>query len=408
MKIKRFFAPDMRQAIRQVRQDQGADAVILSSRQVDGGVEIISAIDFDQGALSQMAGSPVERSEAPQRAPRESYEDLSPRGLHSERESAKAEVVWSQDPVIVEMRRGLQSMRDMLQGQMSQLAWGDLARREPARAQVIRRLGKLGFATRLAKDVASRLTKTGDVEEAWREALYLMAQQIPVASDDLVAEGGMVALVGPTGVGKTTTAAKLAARAALRHGRRQVAMVTADTYRIGAHKQLLTFGQILGVEVHAASSREELGEILKGLLDKKLVLIDTAGMSQRDIRLSEQLAMLQAGPQLVQTYLVLAANSQHLALDETVRTFRGARLDGSIVTKLDEATGLGSVLSVLVQHRLQVAYVSNGQRVPEDIRPARASDLVARAVTMMRQSGRHYDDESLESAYGGLAAHGVL
>lgn len=397
MKIKRFFAPDMRQAIRQVRQDQGPDAVILSSRQVDGGVEIISAIDFDQGAIRQMADGPLDRPAPAEPQPRDSYDDLAPRASGREPEPAKAEVVWSQDPAIVEMRRELQSMRDMLQGQISQLAWGDLARREPARAQVIRRLGKLGFAPRLAKDVASRVTKTGDVEEAWREALFLMAQQIPVAGDDLVAEGGMVALVGPTGVGKTTTAAKLAARAALRHGRRQVAMVTADTYRIGAHKQLLTFGQILGVEVHAASSRGELGEILKALLDKKLVLIDTAGMSQRDMRLTEQFGALGSVP-LIKTFLVASVTVQRSVFEEVVRAFGRVRLDGCILTKLDEAASLGDALSVVASAQLPINYLSDGQRVPEDLHPARVSRLISRAVALGRAHDKVEASASAPSA----------
>ncbi|MGD8497369.1 MAG: flagellar biosynthesis protein FlhF [Chromatiales bacterium] len=386
MKIKRFFASDMRQAIRQVRQDQGPDAVILSSRQVDGGVEIISAMDFDQTAITRMSGEPARggpdalaTADEPELA--ETYAPM--RAPTAPSDTAKPDVVWSQDPAIVEMRRELQSMRDMLQGQMTQLAWGDLARREPARAQVIRRLGKLGFAPRLAKDVAARVTKTGDVEEAWREALYLMAQQIPVAGEDLVGEGGMIALVGPTGVGKTTTAAKLAARAALRHGRRQVAMVTADSYRIGAHKQLLTFGQILGVEVHAASSRAELGEILKSLLDKKLVLIDTAGMSQRDMRLSEQFGALTSVP-LIKTFLVASVTAQRSVFEEVVRAFGRVRLDGCILTKLDEAASLGDALSVVASAQLPISYLSDGQRVPEDLHPARVSRLISRAVALAR------------------------
>lgn len=404
MKIKRFFAPDMRQAIRQVRQEQGPDAVILSSRKVDGGVEIISAIDFDQSAVSEMLSEPSQRR-VPASEPKlsDQYEDLPRRGVKTERESPKSEVVWAQDPAIVEMRRELQSMRDMLQGQMSQLAWGDLARREPARAQVIRRLGKLGFAPRLAKDVASRLTRTGDVEEAWREALYLVAQQIPVASEDLITEGGMVALVGPTGVGKTTTAAKLAARAALRHGRRQVAMITADAYRIGAHKQLLTFGQILGVEVHAASSRVELGEILQSLLDKKLVLIDTAGMSQRDMRLSEQFGALTSVP-LIKTMLVASVTAQRSVLEEVVRAFGRVRLDGCILTKLDEAAGLGDALSVAASAQLPIAYLSDGQRVPEDLQPARVSRLISRAVAL----GRAQDKVEASAAEPGLRSFGGI
>lgn len=402
MKIKRFFASDMRQAIRLVREEQGPDAVILSSRRVDGGVEIISAVDFDQDLVSEMVGGGPARRPDPA-APPEAPESEEAEWLAEAQVGVAAaarprpEIEWSQDPAIVEMRRELKSMRDLLQDQLAQLAWGEVARREPFKAQIIRRLLRLGFSSRVARGLVARLGPGTDPERAWREVLYRLAQDIKVMDDELMDRGGVVALVGPTGVGKTTTAAKIAARFALRHGRQHVALVSADAYRIGAQKQLLTFGQLIGVEVHNAASHEELRELLARLRGRRLVLIDTAGMSQRDMRLNAQFKALSGVP-AIKTYLVVSAATQRAVLDEVVRAFSRARLDACVLTKIDEAASLGDALSMVVGHRLPLAFVSDGQRVPEDLHPARVSRLISRAVALADSHGKA---EALLRASGG-------
>lgn len=408
MKIKRFFATDMRQAIRLVRDEQGPDAVILSSRRVDGGVEIVSAVDFDQDLVSEMVGTPPARegresgARAAPAAPAEEDDEsawvaAAQTSARGEALGAKPEIQWSQDPAIVEMRRELKTMRDLMQDQLAQLAWGDLARREPLKAHLIRRLTRLGFSTRIARELAARVSAGADMERAWREVLYLLSQDIRVADDDLLNEGGVVALVGPTGVGKTTTAAKLAARFALRHGRQHVAMISADAFRIGAQKQLLTFGQLIGVEVHAAAGPQEVSRLLDQLVTKRLVIIDTAGMSQRDLRLTEQFKALARVP-AIRTYLVASATTQRGVLEEVVRAFSRLRLDACILTKLDEAASLGDALSMVLGHRLPLAYVSDGQRVPEDLHPARVSRLISRAVAL---ADSHEKAESLARGAAG-------
>ncbi|MDX5332618.1 MAG: flagellar biosynthesis protein FlhF [Gammaproteobacteria bacterium] len=403
MKIKRFFAQDMRQAIRLVREEHGPDAVILSTRRAEGGIEIISAIDFDQDTVHAMAGVAPEPAPAPWEFSLDEEDDRLPAmagaradeaptslaELTARREAAPArleaparpekEVVWSQDPAIVAMRQELESMRGLLQDQLSQLAWGDYARKHPLKAQLLRRLSRLGLATPLAREVAEGLAGVTDPDEAWRLALAQLVRRTPVTDDTLLAHGGVVALVGPTGVGKTTTIAKLAARFVQRHGRGHVALVSTDSYRIGAQKQLMTFGQILGVETHNVNSPEELDGVLRRLAGKKLVLIDTAGMSQRDVRLAQQFGSIAANP-LIRTYLVMSANTERAVMEETVAAFRQVRIDGMVITKIDEAVTLGASLSVAIGNGLPIAYVSDGQRVPEDLHPARADRLVKRAV----------------------------
>jgi len=412
----------MRQAIRKVREEQGPDAVILSNRRVDGGVEIIAAVDYDEEILNEslrqdeqpapalsaigaapgkVAGSLPETPEPASRA----FSDPHPREPQPPPRRLP-EIEWSQDPALAEMRREIRSLRGLLEDQLSGIAWGEMARRQPWRTELLRRLTMLGLSNALCRRLADEAASYEDAEHAWRQSLALLARSLPVMDDEILTRGGIVALIGPTGVGKTTTVAKLAARFALRHGQRQVALITTDSYRIGAHEQLRTYAQILGVPMQVAADADELRAAINSLYDKRLVLIDTAGMSQRDVRLTEQLAALGNGVPLAKNYLVLSATAQSVVLDETIRAFRHVHLDGCILTKTDEAASLGGALSAIIQHQLPLAYVGDGQRVPEDMQPARAHNLVARAVTLMQQqSDQVLEDESLALAFGGMAAN---
>lgn len=438
MKIKRYFAADMRQAIRMVREEQGADAVILSNRRVDGGVEIVAAVDYDAELVNKMAAAEKPSATRPEPEPTGPVaytQSAAPSGMAqgAERQkpvdpvecladlisrsapppaaaqaSRKSEprVEWSQDPSLVAMREEIQTLRGLLESQLNGLAWGEAKRRNPRRVKLLERLTRLGLGSELCRRIAERVTLGENLENNWRQALGLLAHQLPVSGDDILDRGGVVAMVGPTGVGKTTTVAKLAARYALRHGRNQVALVTTDSYRIGAHQQLRTFGNIIGVPVHLANDADELRQILAGLRDKSLVLIDTAGMSQRDMRLAEQFSMLESTGMPVRIYAVLSTTTQRAAIDEVVRAFGSVNLDGCVLTKLDETALLGEALSVVIDQQLPVAYVSDGQRVPEDLQPARANNLVARSVALMQKHAERPADEMLAAAFGQRLGNG--
>ncbi len=418
MKIKRYFAADMRQAIRLVREAQGPDAVILSNRQVEGGVEVVAAVDYDEDQCWQQAApEPADevpragaapRSEAPARPeapPRnEGTRDGAPR---SEAPRAPGPE-WSQDPSIRALREEVVAMREMLQHQLSSIAWGEVGRRRPTRATLLRRLLQMDLSAELARTL---VVEAGDDEELntqWRRAMGHLARRLPVVDHDPLEQGGIFALVGPTGVGKTTTIAKLAARFALGHGPEEVGLITTDTFRVGAAEQLRTYGRIMGAPVRVARDGQELGRALEDLYSRRLVLIDTAGMGQRDSRLPEQLRRVGGELPMVQTLLVLAANTPLRGLDETIRAFQSAEAEACVLTKLDETTSLGHALSAVVGHHLPVAYLSDGQRVPEDIQPARARDLVTRAMAHLKHGGPPPGDESTELAYGGMAANGLL
>jgi flagellar biosynthesis protein FlhF len=372
MKIKRFLASDMRQAIHLVREQQGPDAVILSSRHVEGGTEIVAAIDYDEELVNEIAReSPPAVHKEEQSGPMQSQ----PCGP-ANRETPDSDPSGMKGDALGAMRSELNKMRSVLEHQLRRLKNGDDALPETS---LLERLSRLGLTQKRIDEVMAEVRKTGNwQEDGWAAAREILSRRIAVFDDDVVNHGGVMALVGPTGVGKTTTVAKLAARFALRFGRRHVALITTDTYRIGAQEQLLTFGKMLGVPVYSAPSRETLGRILHEQSGTKLVLIDNAGLSQRDLRLAAQLGDLSCIP-FIKTYLVVSATTQAAGLEEVFSAFGRGKLQGCILTKLDEATTLGHTLETLMQQRLPLVYACDGQQVPEDIQTGGAIQLVDRA-----------------------------
>ena len=425
MKIKRFFANDIRNAIRQVREELGPDAVILSNRNAEGGVEIVAAVDYDErllnppeetpsagGAVSLKAREPAtyekpRTGSAPAAGGAMSDPAVGRRSTtDGPRRAMKIE--WSQDPVLVDMRKELRQVRSLLENQLSGLAWSDLMRRYPMYAELLQKLMKLGLNTEICRQVADAQDPHEDLQELWQHALACLEKQIPIASDDLIENGGVAALVGPTGVGKTTTVAKIAARYALRHGARHVALVTTDNYRIGAYEQLRAYGRILDIPVRMATNRDELREIMGDLYDRRLILIDTAGMSQRDDRIPEQLAFLSQQDDPIKVYMVLSTTTRLSALEEIVRVYSSIDIAACILTKVDETTSLGSAVSTVIAHNLPVAYVSNGQRVPEDIHPARARSLVDQCVRIMSDNEIYLEHEALAANMGKVIANAQI
>lgn len=283
-----------------------------------------------------------------------------------------------------ELAREMRQLRTLMEGQLASLAWNDTVRREPHRAELMKELMAAGFSPALSKQVLDRMPPEADLTHArkWIRAAIVRNLRVAAAADDLIDRGGVYALVGPTGVGKTTTVAKLAARAVLRHGANKVAMITTDSYRIGAQDQLRIYGRILGAPVFAVRDESDLELTLLDLQNKHLVFIDTIGMSQKDKRVGEQTRMLSGENEGVKRLLLLGAASQGITLEEIVRSYSGPGLAGCILTKIDEAQVYGTVLDVVVRHQIQVHYVTNGQRVPEDLHLANAGYLVDRAFRL--------------------------
>lgn len=423
MKITRLCAANIREALRQVREQLGSEAVILSNKRVGNGIEIIAAVDYDDKLLAQEQQSNVppaptaKASAVTQAATSPASNPLVTDALKAAAGSAdaravesksapvdvkpdvKPHIVWSQDPLLTDMQHELKAIHGLLKQQLSGLAWGEVARRQPRRADLLERLLSFGLKSALCLRLTDAVAADSDPEQAWRKALQILASGLSVNDDDILTHGGVVALIGPTGVGKTTTVAKLAARYALHHGPGQVALITTDGYRIGAFDQLHTFGMILDMPVRMASNHEALQSAIADFADRSLILIDTAGMSQRDVRLSQQFSLIGATPQ-VKRYLVLAANADTHALEEAVSAFNQVPLAGCIITKLDEANRLGGALSVIHDRGLSLAYVSDGQRVPEDLQSAQIEPLLRMGEALMAASSRVNEDETLALAFG--------
>jgi flagellar biosynthesis protein FlhF len=197
----------------------------------------------------------------------------------------------------------------------------------------------------------------------------------------------------------------LASRYALRHGNRNVAFISTDNYRIGAQEQLTNYARILDVPMRSAANSEELNVALNTFADKRLILIDTAGMSQRDVRISEQLSLLRAGRRQVRSMLTLSATTQQASMQQAIKAFNVANPDSVILTKLDEAASLGGVISAIVESKLKISYVTDGQRVPEDLHLARPHSLISRTVGLAHEEGVGLSEDLLALALGGTRAN---
>ncbi|MGS0673865.1 flagellar biosynthesis protein FlhF [Shewanella sp. 125m-1] len=281
------------------------------------------------------------------------------------------------------MKEELASIRNLLTHQVSSLMVEQKKRVDPVGAMLESKLLEAEFSPAIAKKLSS-LSEHYSPAELVASLPRSLANLLDNQGDDIVRQGGVVAFVGPTGVGKTTTVAKLAARFAAYHGSDQVALITTDHYRIGAFEQLATYGKIMGCPVKQAHDFNELEQILYQFRNRKLVLIDTAGMGQRDQRLFQQLDSLAANSRLpIRSYLVMSATGQRRVLEDAVKQFTRIPLSGAVLTKLDESISLAPALSVLIQSGLPLSYVTDGQRVPEDMQVADTLSLANRALAAL-------------------------
>jgi flagellar biosynthesis protein FlhF len=444
MRIQRFIAKDMRTALAQVRDGLGPDAVILSSGRIGSEVEVVAAMDMEVGRMAEAAlaaapaksaihpsfarhpdsvearveravrGQPVERTPAAtapaaaapaaapaRRASSQISETLAPVIATPAPPAAAAVSNASGDAALAEMK----DIRRMLEAQLATLAWNDMTRRSPIQAAMLKELAQLGITQDLSNSLIRKIPRELSFSAARRFALATVARTIQVTGDRWLEKGGTVAFAGPAGAGKTTLLAKLAARWVLRHGPRRVAIVSADSVRIGAHEQMHMLGRLLGVTTHNVYDVAELPELLYELRGCQFIMIDTAGTSPRDPELARRLRLLNNLQASIETSLVLPASTQAGAIDEVVQRFALAKPSSCVLTKVDEAVSLGGVLSALIRHKLPAAYISDGQRVPEDLSPARSHVLVSRAVEIASHNGAVADDEVMQRRMTG-GGHG--
>jgi flagellar biosynthesis protein FlhF len=292
----------------------------------------------------------------------------------------------------------LREMRGFLSDRLESMSWFEGVRRRPAQSRMLRLLLKAGFSAVLSRKLADHLpVDFNDAEsDQWLRAALRRNLRVETPGQTIFDGGGVFALLGPTGVGKTTTAAKIGAQFALKHGADSVGLITADVYRIGAQDQLRTFGRLLGVPVHVAHDVATLADILQLFANKKLVLIDTAGVGQRDTRVHDLLAALSSAE--VRKVVVLNAAVQAEAIDEVIEAYQADQGAGVVLSKIDEAVQLGGVLDCVIRHRLPLQGIANGQRVPEDWHRPDAGWLVDRAMAAAsspRQTPFCFDEAEL-------------
>jgi flagellar biosynthesis protein FlhF len=398
MKIKTYNAPDMRQALRLVRDDQGPDAIILSSRQFPEGVEVTVAMDPEAFIAAEAEPLPAPASAT---AGEGEFAALLAKAAAAVSPPPAPQPTATDSMVGEELR----SMRHLLEWQLSQLAWNDLTRRAPALAELLKELTEMGVSSTLATTLLRELPAGLTPEDAQRRALAHLARHLSVTGDKLLDHGGRVAFVGPTGIGKTTGIAKLAARWVMRHGTRDIALISLDDQRFGAHEQLRVLGRLLGVESYTLSDPAELPALLQRLPLHRMVLIDTAGISPRDLNLEARAKALVdvANVADIEIWLTLSAGAQAGVLEESLQNFAVFGPRAVMLTKIDEAASLGGALSALVNAGLPLSYVAEGPRIPEDLAPARAHQLVARAVLLARTNDASASDELLVRKFGGVA-----
>lgn len=509
MSVKRFVAADMRRALELVRREMGDDAIILSSRRIKQGVEILTqvepvaatpnpspldnqggeadvalpsdgawaeqrqmeeAVARHQGSVSlastqypQQGATPhivkaktTSRGLASGKTPAELAEEIEqarqrmlaakraesepdvdpapsfqqamaesqPRPEREPESTANASAFQSASPQqtssfndsesfqsrreqhaqreqLASLQAELADMRILLEDQLSRIAKTPSQAPSPLHASLQRRLDRLGLSVDSQQALLDKVNMHGGLREAWKESLAVLSHQIPTIGEDLVAKGGVFAFVGPTGVGKTTTITKLAARYVLEHGADKVALVTTDTYRIAAHDQLRSLGQILNVQVKVVDDNEDLPAVLRSLKGCELVLIDTAGLRHGDPLLKQQLQVLNQLPQ-VTSLLVMAANSQRQMLTATLHAYQNAGLAACILTKLDETASLGEAIDVILDKRLPLAYTTDGQEIPDDLELARGHRLVTQAITLLKQQSG--ESSSFDSLLAGVSA----
>lgn len=373
MTVQRFVGATSREAMRQVKAVLGNEALILANRNVEGGIEIL-AIGDDQPTTHHPENAVTHLEEV----------------VNTTRSAQQEQSMTDITAMSLKLRHEMHEMRELLAKDQPGL-------QPPANDQPNTYLQDLlslsGFSSELTQELVTAMPpELGEMTclEApllgWLNRQLAMRIKTPGSVDQLLGEGGVVALIGPTGVGKTTTTAKLAAQYVMRHGPEKVALVSTDSYRVGAHEQLRVYANLLGVDLHALESGENVAQVLDGISNKHLILVDTIGLSQRDARMNDHIAALQQAQRPVKLVLLLNTASQPQASEEVIANYRRAasannQIIDCILTKIDEAVVLGPSLDMILRREMRTICVSNGQRVPEDIEDPSLDKLLHQALS---------------------------
>jgi flagellar biosynthesis protein FlhF len=441
MNIKRFFGKNSREALSMVRKALGEDAVIISNRASNGGNEILAVSEADMHAMAnQFSPLSADMLDSPtMQLPQETFVDEEEEDyadaptllsiLNQNKRAVKAPEFVPEKPKAVMpaakvsprqetsprrapiaqpsfdmqanddmsglshqelsqqfsmMLNEMRGMRSRVETQLTAMAWNNNLQHNPVKAKILSTLLAANFSASLSRQLAEKLPNSLEMNRALAWIKGALARNLDTIKDEseLLDQGGVFALVGPTGVGKTTTTAKLAARYVMKHGTQNLGLITTDGYRIGGHEQLRIYGKILGVMVYAVKDEADLKIALNELKHKHCILVDTVGVSQRDRMVTEQIAMLSKMNVNIKKLLCLNATCTGETLTDVIRAYKGRALDGCIITKLDEAATIGNTLDVIIREKLKLYYTTHGQRVPEDMQVANKVELISRALTL--------------------------
>ncbi len=394
MDMKRFIGPDMRTALRMVREQLGPDAVILSNRRVAGGIEITAGDGVDFGvaaAMPEPAAAPAPVAVPAPRLRAERPDDL--RAMPQSRTPGPSAAPASEAEFLA-VRGELRELRLMMEQQLGRLG-GDRSGWGPGiEGSAWRQLTRAGLPNDVVRVIVSALD-AGVEEAAMPDVLAgMLANAIPEAGD-VVGRGGVIAAVGPTGAGKTTTLCKLAVRHVLEHGPDSIVLASADSARLGGADMLRAVARLLEVPFIAAADGERIEDLLERAGEPRLLLLDTPGLSRRRPADAERLVELAAAG--VHSLLVLPTNAQLSWMDSAVNDYRAARPVAAVVTKLDETVSLGEALGVLLREGLPLAYLTDGPDIPEDIRVGSAAEF-ARMALALAEAGESQAMPSARSA----------
>lgn len=429
MKVKRYFSHSMQDALRQIREDLGPEAVILSNTKQNGGVEILATAEYDESGdvstphASDTVSSPVagpselarkraeqslmlqdelERSRRKIEAVRTRPAKQGKATLHAVDESPlRNNKNADRDDAIYVMQEELRELKNMIAGQQQSTNKPSAPVRavlSPVQELVGERLESMCIQKPMRETLIKNTANESDFDTAWARTRKQLHNAVQTEYSEIIDMGGVISLVGPTGSGKTMTIGKLAARYVMRHGADSIALVTTDRYRVAAHEQLKVFGRILNVPVHVVDEQNCLEDILDKCSDRKLVLVDTAGLMHSDRSWSEQLKELKMSAHRIHNYLVMPATGQYAVMKANFNHYKMVGLAGTIVTKIDEAVSLGEAVSYLIASKLPCAYITDGQRVPEDIHLADKKMLLNKAEELLNSSERWVTIPSQESA----------
>lgn len=410
MKIRKYFAADMRQALNLAREEQGEDVVILSNRKVIGGVELVAVEDYDEALFRKESTFDEKlditvRSEDLPADEKESDDKLHGSNIEFSNNVVSRKHDWNDEPALAEVRKEINSLRDLLKQQMSGLAWGEVGREHPLWAGLLRKFGKLGIHPAIARELVHQIPEDYTLDKAWRTALALLSYKVPVTNKSTLSSHTALSFCGASGSGKTTTIAKLATQYVLQHGVGSIVLATLDSYRVGGKEQLRSYSRILGVPMRSINSSEDMEDLLEQFHGRKLILVDTAGFSPGDQRYKEQITLLRSAGSKIQHCLILPASAQTSALQQTVGIYRPLSPTSCIISKLDEASSIGTTLSISIREKLTVLFQCDGQQVPENIKKADAGSLIARAISMMKKLSVATDEELLEQDFGKYAVY---